>query len=202
MRISKTHLLIIGALLTGAIVLSNSVAQDRDPLAGGTRTAVCVIVKIFDNYIRGKELSEEFSERLRRLQAEDQQRVQVIEELNRELEGLKAGSTEHEARLSRAEKLTIDRQVWKQHQTRLAERDRLRLTKEMYDEIVKMVETIARQRGIQIVLYDRAQDQEAENMGQLLQQVELRKVVYASKSVDLTDTVLLALNEAYRTKKK
>jgi len=65
-----------------------------------------------------------------------------------------------------------------------------------------MVETIARQRGIQIVLYDRAQDQEAENMGQLLQQVELRKVVYASKSVDLTDTVLLALNEAYRTKKK
>jgi Skp family chaperone for outer membrane proteins len=202
MRIPKTHLLIIGALLTGAIVLSSSLAQDRTLATGGTRTAVCDIVKIFDNYTRGKQLSKDFTERARKLQAEDQQRVKVIEELNRELEGLMPESKEYERRLSRAEKLTIDRKNWMQYQSRLAERDRLRLTKQMYDEIITMIGKIARQRGIQLVLYRRSQDQKAENMAQMLQQVELRKVVYASESVDLTDTVLLALNEAHRNRKK
>lgn len=202
MKKPRIYLLVIGCFLASVVVLSSTSAQNAPAVGSSTTVAVCDVVQVFDNYARAKQLGNEFAERGKRLQAEDEQRVKAIENLSNELEGLMAGSREHDQRLNEVRRLTISRKVWMQFQTELAQRDRMRLTKGMYNEIIAMVAKIAKQRGVEIVLYRKNEEQSAENMAQMLQQMELRKVIYASNNVDITDSVLLGLNAAYRAEKK
>lgn len=202
MKKPRIYLLVIGCFLASVVVLSSTSAQNAPAVGSSTTVAVCDVVQVFDNYARAKQLGNEFAERGKRLQAEDDQRVKAIENLSNELEGLMAGSREHDQRLNEVRRLTISRKVWMQFQTELAQRDRMRLTKGMYNEIIAMVAKIAKQRGVEIVLYRKNEEQSAENMAQMLQQMELRKVIYASNNVDITDSVLLGLNAAYRAEKK
>lgn len=202
MKKPRIYLLVIGCFLASVVVLSSTSAQNAPAVGSSTTVAVCDVVQVFDNYARAKQLGSEFAERGKRLQAEDDQRVKAIENLSNELEGLMAGSREHDQRLNEVRRLTISRKVWMQFQTELAQRDRMRLTKGMYNEIIAMVAKIAKQRGVEIVLYRKNEEQSAENMAQMLQQMELRKVIYASNNVDITDSVLLGLNAAYRAEKK
>ena len=202
MKKPRIYLLVIACFLACALVFSSSSAQNAPAAGSSTAVAVCDVVQVFDNYARAKQLGSEFAERGKRLQAEDQQRVKAIENLSNELEGLMAGSKEHDQRLNEVQRLTISRKVWMQFQTELAQRDRMRLTKGMYNEIIAMVAKVAKQRGVEIVLYRKNEEQSAENMAQMLQQMELRKVIYASNNVDITDSVLLGLNAAYRAEKK
>jgi hypothetical protein len=51
---------------------------------------------------------------------------------------------------------------------------------------------------VQLVLDRQRQDVEAETTNDLLRQMERRKVLYCDESLDLTETVLLRINEAYR----
>lgn len=202
MKNSRVRLLVI--LATGAVtalLINASPGQGQLPSASA-KVAVCDVAQVFDNYIRSKDLSAEFAGRGETLKAEDAQRLRAIENLQSELAGLMVGSEEYERRLNEAHRLSIDRKAWMEFQSQLAERDRLRLTKEMYDEVIATVDVIAKQRGIEIVIYRKGQEEPAESMAQLLQQVELRKVIYASDKADITDAVLLSLNEAYRAGKK
>ena len=197
----KLQILSVVVLAAGAFLLSRSSAQDG--VTGGTlKVAVCDVAQVFDGYLRGQELTSEFLERGQKLQAEDEQRLKSIDSLTSELEGLLEGSKEYESRFKQIQRLKIDRTVWMQYETALAERDRLRLTKEMYDEIMAAVRRTAVLRGTDIVLYHKREMETVETRAQLLQQMELRKVIYSSKAADITEQVLSQVNEAYRDAKQ
>jgi len=201
MSSSKLCVLVIVVVVACALLLSRSLAQGGPAATGTVTVAVCDVAQVFDGYVRGQELTAEFLKRGERLQAEDEQRLKAIDELTSELEGLLEGSKEYERRFNEIQRLKMDREVWMRYETALAERDRLRLTKEMYDEIMAVVGKIAAQRGINIVLYHKADMEKAETRAQLLQQMELRKVIYSSKAADITEDVLAAVNDAYRANK-
>ena len=201
MSSSKRYVVAITAMVVAVFLLSRSLAQDSPAAMGPTKVGVCDVSQVFEGYARGQELTGEFLKRGEKLQAEDEQRLKAIDNLTGELEGLLEGSGEYASRFNQVQRLKIDRAVWMQYEKALAERDRLRLTKEMYDQIIAVVGKIAAQRGIDIVLYYKAEEGKAETRAQLLQQMELRKVIYSSKAVDITKDVLTAVNGTYRAGK-
>jgi len=209
MRHRNAYLLLAAGLLAGAVMLGSSPAQESPSTSSAvsapsaaTTVAVCDIAQVFDNYLRGKELSAEFRDKSEKLRGEDDQRAKAISDLQGELEGLMEGSKEYEQRLSEVHRLTIERTTWRQFQTDQVDRDRLRLTRQMYDEILQAVSQVAKSKGVQVVLYHKRQDEKAENMTELLQQVELRKVLYAADSVDITDQVLQEVNKAFEASRE
>lgn len=201
MKAARVYVLVIAVLLGGAVLLDRSFAQPRSTAAGPTKVAVCDVVKVFNNYNRAKDLTATLNEKRETVKAEAEKRLQAINTIGMELEELVQGSKEYERRFNEVQRLTIERTVWLQYQDALVMRDHHRLTKEMYEEIIKMVGLIAQERGVQIVLSRMSEDLQSENTPQLLQQIERRKVLYAADSVDVTDTVLKRLNEAYRASK-
>jgi Skp family chaperone for outer membrane proteins len=201
MKAARVYVLVIAALLGGAVLLGRSFAQPPSPAAGPTKVAVCDVVKVFNNYNRAKDLTANLNEKRETVKAEAEKRLQAINTIGMEIEELIQGSKEYERRFNDVQRLTIERTAWLQYQEALVMRDHHRLTKEMYEEIIKMVGLIAREQGVQIVLSRMGEDLQSENTPQLLQQIERRKVLYATDSVDLTDTVLKRLNEAYRASK-
>ena len=69
---------------------------------------------------------------------------------------------------------------------------------EMYEEVLQAVSDVAGQHGIDVVLYNVRDELKGETTNQLLQEMQDRKVLYASPEADLTEAVLARLNEQYR----
>lgn len=169
------------------------------PAAGSAGTvAVCDVVVVFNEYQRAKDLTLKLNERRDALRAENEKRGKAIDVLRTELEGLKSGSKEYEQRLNEVQRLTIERTAWLQFQETLIMRDHQRLTREMYEQILKMIQTVAEQNGFLIVLQRDKESLESQTTQELVQKIASRKVLYNHASVDITDPVLARLNDQYR----
>jgi len=190
--------LLAGAAI-GAVVFEVSVAQPAGEGApAATRVGVCDVVQIFNNYEKSKVLSARLTDQRNQIKAEDDKRRKEIDGLQMELEALKEGSPEHEKRLQRLQELTIQLQVWQQFQQSLIMRRHHQLTQELYEEILRTIDAVAKERGFQVVLYAQRTMPTGKDTPELLRMIELRKVVYSAPGLDLTDTVLARLNESYR----
>jgi Skp family chaperone for outer membrane proteins len=204
---SRTLLVAAAILLAGAIVLKDSRAQSGAPPAGAVgpapavRVAVCDRAEVLNNYLRARDLASQFKERAERIQGERDRRQQAIEAIKLRLEGLKKDSPQYEKDLSEMQRLTIDMSSWLQFQEALMYRENCRLGKEMYVEILKAIEKVAKERGVQLVMDRQRQEVEAETNDALRLQMERRKVLYCDEALDLTEAVLSRLNEAYRSTK-
>ena len=198
MKTSRIYLLVIVALLGTVVLLRRSGAEDYGSTTGQTRVAVCDVVQVFNNYVRANDLTAKLTEQTEAIKGEDEKRRKAIETLEMELEGLLKGSKEYQQRYNEMYRQRINRQAWLKYEEDMARSEHHRLTSEMYVEVRKMIAQVARQTGYQIVLYFKRGEMESGSTTELRQQIELRKVLYADASVDLTDTVLMRLNETYR----
>ncbi|MBL7132996.1 MAG: OmpH family outer membrane protein [Phycisphaerae bacterium] len=198
MKSSKRLLVAVGALAAWAILLGNLGAQTRrETRAVPTRVAVCDIAEVFNNYKRAKDLTARLDARRRRIKGENEKRSKAIESLQMELEGLKEGSKKYEQTFNEIQRLTIGRQAWLQVEDSLAVRDHLRLTKEMYDEILAMVVATAKGKGLDLVLYREGKTPPTQNITELLRAIRARKVLYSADTIDITEETLRRINETY-----
>jgi len=202
MRVSKIAVLIVIGLLAGALLRGRSSAQDRPAAPATVKVGVCDVVEVFNNYTRADDLTATLNKRRDALKAENEKRGQAIEALRLELDGLIMGSKKYEAQFSEMQRLTIERDAWMRFQEAMVMRDHHRLSRDMYDEIIKTIGEVAKQRGFHVVLHRPRADVQSKNTRELLQQIQARQVLYAADSVDLTDVVLMKLNEDYRARSK
>jgi Skp family chaperone for outer membrane proteins len=196
MKTSRICLLVTAALIAGGVVLTTSLAQTARPAAA--RLAVCDLVDVFNNYQRAKDLTAKLNDRRDAIKAESKKRQKAVDELKMELEGLKKGSRKYEQTFNEIARLSIEHKAYLQYQDALAIRDHHNLTKEMYNEIVDMIARVAQQGGYALVLQRQTGKLDAPNTNELLRQIYNRKVLYAADRMDITETVLLRLNQAYR----
>lgn len=201
MKRTGIYLTAIVIVLAGVALLRDSVAQPARPTAVTTRVAVCDIVEVFDNYQRAKDLTAAMKAQAAKIQAESDKRGKAIEAIKMELDALKAGSKEHEKRLDEMQRLTIERKAWLDFQTAKNMRTHHRLTLEMYNEIRAMVAQVAKERNYQMVIHRNRSKLDTKNTRELLQAIAARKIIFAAEEVDLTETVLGRLNQAFRALK-
>jgi len=202
MMTSKRHLWSAGVLLVTAcavvVLVGNRAGLAQLAPAGGP-VAVCDVVEAFNNYDRAQDLSEEAERERTAVLAEHEKRVADLKAMNEELSGLRPGSDDYEALLRDIQRKTIETEAWQDYKMVLAARDQHRLMTEMYEEILTMVQTVAEEQDYQLVLFRETRETQTDSIQQLYAQMESRKVLYSSPSVDITQTVLARLNRQYQT---
>jgi len=193
-------LVLIGAGLGGGLLLREGFAQPAIPPAAAapTRVAVCDIGQVFNNNERSKSLRDVLDGRRKAVEQENEKRGKAIEAAQLELGAYKEGSAQYEKTLADIQRLTIDRKVWLEFQNAMVIREHQRLTREMYDQILKIIEELAVQRGLDVVLYVEREMTESDSTRELVGMIERRKVLYARQGTDITEAVLTRLNQAYR----
>ena len=197
----KSQVLIVAAalLLGGVLLMRNSSAQQADVTAGPTSVAVCDIEGIFRNYDRATDLLDRLNDDRVTIKNEYEQRGKAVQALEMELDALKEGSEEYEARLQEIQRLSIESNTYLQFNESLIRRKHHRLTEEMYHEILGGITQVAQERGIDLVFYrDEQVAQGSNDAMELLTQIRNRKVLYSRESLDITQVVLDRLNQAYR----
>jgi Skp family chaperone for outer membrane proteins len=171
------------------------------PALGQTRVGVCDVVQIFSSYDRAKDMTDKLEKRRQAIQAENQTKAKDLDAINVELEGLKPGSDEYEKRFNDKARMTADLDSWQNLQKALLLRDHERLTREMYQEINDAIARVAKERDLQIVLFRDQAELVSADSGDIMRQIASRRVLYYDGRLDVTDAVLLRLNEAYRSAK-
>jgi len=181
-----------------ALVAAPASAPASAPAAAATRVGTCDIVYVFNNFQRASDLKKEFEARGRDLQSEAEKRRKAIETLASELQGLKEGSKEFDQRLSEMQRLDIEFEAWKKLQDAQLKRDHYRLTREMYDQLLKAVDGVAKERGFDLVIFNEPREIRSSSEEELLQQIAQRKVLYADGRIDITAAVLDRANAGYK----
>ena len=211
MKSSQVLLVVAGLVLAGAVVLKDALAQVTAtapvPAAVGAmpanvRVAVCNTSAVFGQYQKTKDLEVQRNERVRKLQEESQARQKRVEAIKLRMEGLKKDSPQYETELNNMQKEAIDLKSWVDFQQALIEREYFRLNKELYEEVLRAIEVVAKEKDIQIVLDRQSKKLESERPEDLFRQMESRKVLYWNDSLDITEPALARLNEAYRARSK
>ena len=195
-------LLLLATIVLTVVVLGAGLWDTQTSLAqlsasGGAEVAVCDVVEVFNNYERAKDLTAEFQERRERINEESDALRIAIEEKSEELNNLMEGSDEYERQLQEFQRMVIEAQTWAEYQESLARRDYLRLTTDMYEEILDMITVVAEEQGYFVVLFRETRDTSANSMQDLLLQMQNRKVLYSTDEIDITGTVLSRINIAY-----
>lgn len=208
MKKSHVWLLAAAAVVIGAVIWRESMAQSNVPAApAATRVGVCDIEQIFRNYQRAKDLLAEMNKKNEDIKNEDEKRSKAVMALQAEVEGLLKNSKEREKRESELQMKAIEQKNWREFQETLTMREYVRLQMELYDDIVKTIGETAKENGVQMVLYqDRGEmtmDYNEPNvMKAVRNSIQTRKVLYSDPSLDLTDRVLLKLNDKYKAGRK
>ena len=158
MKTSRVVLIGTLAAMAGAVLLNQSFAQPRPAATGaaaapaGMRVAVCDVVKVFGNYQKAKDLEAKMVENRRDLKAEDDKRAKQIESTEQTLKALNPNSPDYTSTLNDLTEQTIARETWQKFQVAKEDKERIRLTEEMYREIINLAGQIAKEQGYQIVL--------------------------------------------------
>ena len=186
-------------VLAGIAFLNRSGAQTA-PAAQPTVVAVCDVVRVFNHYERASSLSTELEQRRQTLQAENQQRVQAMDNLRAELQNLQEGSEAYNSRTEELWKMSLEQEGWENTQKGMLGHWHHQTTQNMYDDIIAMIGAVAGESGIDIVLFEQKEEVPTENTTELVAQIARRKVLYNTPRVDITDQVLDRLNEAWRNR--
>ncbi len=198
-------LLIVAVLLSAVVVFFNrSSAQDAPAGAatGATRVAVCDIAAVFNNYQKAKDLNAKFTQKRNDIAAEDEKRHLEIQRLEKILKDVEPDSKIYDQTAAQLQELVLKRSVWRKIQETTAMRWHRRLTEEMYREVLVAVETVAKQRGCDLVIHREDIPIASQTTTELLNKIAQRKCLYHNPAIDLTDAVLKWINRKYADQPK
>lgn len=201
MKWTRVCLLGLTACGLGAALVATAVGQDA-AAPSGLPVRVCDLNEVYANYDRAADLNAELTRRQDEVRTEARRRAEAESKLAKELDQWKRGSEAFEKRYAKLEQMRAENNAWQQLAKQRLQRWHLQRTKEMYREIIDAVGEVARQRGLSLVLHvDRAPLQGSE-LGQVLDQMSRRTVLYGADEIDLTDTVLEQVNVTYQNRQR
>jgi Skp family chaperone for outer membrane proteins len=181
-----------------ALALNSGVAQTAGGAAGVAKVAVCDIAQVFNKSQQALELSAKFADKRNQIAAQDEERKTKIQQLEKRLESIKPESKEFDVVMGEHDQLVAALQVWQQIQQKQFLTEHRRLTEGMYAAILKKVETVAKDKGFDIVFYKEDVDITSKTTEELLNKIAQRKVLYNNPAFDLTNSVLDSVNADYK----
>jgi Skp family chaperone for outer membrane proteins len=189
-------LIVAGALaVSGAQVLAQPSAATA---AGGKKTiAVVDVVKVF-NSVNAKATGDAEIEKLAKdLDAERKVIESDLEALKKEMAQLKPDSDMYKETIDKALRKGLELQDFSDYmRERLTMEQRVR-TAALYRQINDQIKTYAEANGIILVLsYDKDDMSSATTPQELQSRITVRKVLYASDSLDITRDIIELMNAA------
>jgi Skp family chaperone for outer membrane proteins len=189
---------VAGVVVGLALLIATGVLRAQGTSA---RSSCCVasidVVKVFNEFQRQKDLQEDLRQTQQALQAENDARRQRIDSLQATLAALDPTDPTAKGRWAELLRMQIDYKNWADFSQAEVEREVGVWTARMYQEILAATQEAAEAQALQIVVY-RDEFEPVANVQQVREQIRARRVVYASPTTDLTQSVLDRLNSAYR----
>lgn len=188
-----------GAVVAVAVLaLTESIQAQGARPAAGARIACVNVGLVFDEYQRRKDLNDEMSQVQEQLKAEELQRRQKIDALQAEIDKLDPEDPTYVARQREMLALQIDYKNWGELRRADLTRETAVWMVKIYREILKAVQGVAERDGYDLVLYRGEFEPGGADLEMVTDRIRDHKVLYAHPSIEITQIVLDALNEAYR----
>jgi len=177
-----------------------SVNAQEKPTPAPTKTAVVDIVKVFNDYQRTKEINDRLNKEQLELQNQRKQKIDRVEALKAQLENLNPDSKDYYQRQKELLEVSIDLKNFTEIKSEEVKREFRVLTEDIYKQILKSIEDVAKEMGYDMVMYLDMMEIHGDSFPALLEKIRERKVLYAAKHIDITQNVLDALNQSYKLK--
>lgn len=188
--------LAMSALLVVALVVTTQATSNL--LARPTAVGVVNIEEVVASLTEKQQLDAEMKTKRDSLAAEQATRQKQIEKLEFDLNALRVGTPAYEAKQEQLQKAVLELQVWIRFEQQKAGRELGLQTERLYKKILTACERVGVDNGYDLVLFRESDvDASFENPQQLQALIQLRKVLYASDQIDLTDQVIQRMNNEY-----
>ena len=166
---------------------------------GSRPIAVLDLVRVFNECAQIKDLNEMIRQRTDEVTKEANQRKEVIDNKNRELEAFQAGKPDYENRRKDLMRLNVEANVWFKMQEEELEREKFEWTRTIYERSIVVAGEIAKEQGYDAVLQRvDFKPTEIEQTVQTLRRVlQDRIVIYNVPEIEITDVVVRRLDAQY-----
>ncbi|HWE03219.1 MAG TPA: OmpH family outer membrane protein [Tepidisphaeraceae bacterium] len=167
---------------------------------GPTRVAIANPSRIFDQMKETKVLRDKLEVRHKELQAKEQEQRNTIDALLKRKSETNPNHPSYNEILEAIDNAKGQLQVWGVTAKASIEREQKLMLKNLYDKIEKAIGDVAQKQGIDLVMTDGRQELlnvEEIPAEELRRALNGRIILYSVKSVDLTEQVILLLDEQY-----
>ncbi len=180
-------------LATGRLSASSSTA------AGECCAAVVDVVKVFNEYQRQRDLTEEMKRTQDRLEKENQRRRDQIDSAQATLDAMHPDDPTYAEKMRQLLQQQIDYKNWFDVNQAAMAREVGIWTTRIYREVTTSVGEVAQSQGVALVMFRDEFEPSGLDPEVIRDQIRSRKVLYAADTIDLTQTVLDRLNNQYRS---
>lgn len=199
-RMISLGIVVLG--LAGAGLLALSTRQATGVMMASSTIAGVDVVRVFNEYERQRDLTSQMEQIQGTLDAENTARRQRIEALQTAMSTMQPTDPTYESRREELLRMQIDYKNWVDLKQAQMGREVSRWSGRVYEEIIAAVQQVAQQSGIDVVLYKDEFIPQVDSPEAMREQIRRRKVLYCSSNADLTDKVLIKLNQDYRNQPK
>lgn len=166
----------------------------------GSKVVVVDLVRIFNECQQIADLNSMIKKKSKELNQEAEQRRKVIEDKQLELTAFTPGTPDYEARRKDLVRLNIEANVWLKVSEESMEQEKFEWTRIIYEKSLRVVDSIARERGYEIVVQrtEFVPDDVGQNVQALRRMIQDRTVVYHVPEIDVTSEVVRRLDAEYQ----
>ena len=163
-----------------------------------THVAVCDVQHVFENLREKVEIEADLQAMAEQFQQEGEQRATKLRDLQHDLELLAKDSDAHSKKVEQIGDAVIELQVYKGIITQRINRERALKTEYLYRKMLKAIGDVAKENAYDLVLFkERKVDFSKVKREALNAAISLRKVLWSSDELDITEQVTTNLNNAF-----
>jgi len=194
MKVKTMVLSCLTGVVIMAMVYEYSQAQPKTNTPS-SKIGIVSILKVFRDCKRSDAHRTEFNAERNRIRAELQNLSKEIEAQEAGLRALKPESSDYLAQ----RKELIDKQVRLEAQQKFYEEQAIlkqyKLSKELYQDILRITSELAEQKGLDLVLEKNEIDEISLSVNEISRTMSTHKVLYSGGCVDISDEVVARLDK-------
>lgn len=192
---------VAATVMVMAVMVAGTRAADKNVAALPTKVGVVDMSFVFDSYDRSKDEQQDLRKKQEEAEGKLKQMRDRVEALKAELENFNPDSKDYVKRHEELLKLTVEFDVYRRVQIENVATEMRVLYEEIYAEMIKGVEAVAKEQGLDLVLYkDEVKILKDDKLDIVRDKILQRKVLYSAKTIDVTDPVLQHLNQQFKIK--
>lgn len=183
-----------GLLLPGVAWGADGEGQD-EPKIG-----VVKIAQVFEGYQMTRDLEDRFDGRRRAITDEAENRRKAMDNRRAALEAFDPASKDYAERREELRQAAVEYKVWLEVEEQRLKEEHMAWLRLIYEDVCAAAAAEAQARGIDLVVTCDDLSEDVPDSVALRQEILLKKVLYFSGRIDLTESVLRRLNENYEKK--
>jgi len=203
-------------MLAVCALVAYQAAGTKNMAAPATRVAVVQLKKVMDSIQQRATIDVRMKQLETEIIAEEKAKTDSIKAMQEEMKSLVGNDatkarqlaiTEDPAYMALTEKLelaTLNYMAWQQFTLDKVDLEKSLIMQDLYRQVKQAIGSLAQAEGYDLVIIDDSQgelqvmaDAKVSREAQVQQQISLRKLLYASAAIDITEDVITRMNNEF-----